>query len=94
MCRHSCITASPAPSKSAGFLARMASRLGLRSRGTQSPLVAVSGPAQNTALRSKPGGKSMLTPDRLRARALTQNNRNAEQVAAYVARHMTLIKGR
>jgi len=90
----SCTTASPARKTNAGFLARMASRLGLRARGTASRSGAVSGPAENTAPKSKPDGKSMLTPDRLRARAMMQNNRNADQVAAYVARHMTLIKGR
>jgi len=94
MCRPSCTTALPARKTGAGFLARMASRLGLRSRVTPSRSVAVSGPAESTAPRSSADGKSMLTPDRLRARALMQNNRNADQVAAYVKTHMILSRGR
>lgn len=53
-----------------------------------------SGPAQNTAKPSSANGETILTPDRLRARALMQNNRDKQAVAAYVQLHQTLIRGR
>jgi hypothetical protein len=36
----------------------------------------------------------ILTRDRLKARALLQNNRDLQAVERYVKRHQTLIKGR
>jgi hypothetical protein len=36
----------------------------------------------------------ILTRDRLKARALLQNNRDPQAVERYVQRHQTLIKGR
>jgi hypothetical protein len=75
--------------------AAFARRLGLGHRGHEaSASNGWLGPAQNTAPPSKPCGASILTPDRLRARAVMQNNRSAEAVARYLAVHLTLCRGR
>ena len=79
-------------------LARFAEKMGLTASGRSVEFRSVMkagahGPAQNTAPKLKPHGESILTRDRLRARALKQNNRNAAQVEAYIQRHKTLIRG-
>ena len=74
----------------------MAAMLGLPWRGTKSPLVATSGPAEITRPNSTPVGESVTRDLRLiiERRAVVQGNRNAAQAERYRRLHLILAKGR
>ena len=74
----------------------MAAMLGLPWRGIPSPLVAASGPAENTRPNLTPAGESVTRDLRLiiERRALILGNRNAAQAERYRRLHLSLAKGR
>jgi hypothetical protein len=69
----------------------MASLLGVNWRGIPLQPGAASGPAQNTAQKSKPAGEGILTPERLLRRGLTIHNRREAGAKQYAAVHLMLM---
>ena len=72
-------------------MARMASLLGVSWRNTPSQPGAASGPAQNTAPKSKLSGWVILTPERLTERGMEIHNRRRSGARQYAAVHLMLM---
>jgi len=93
-CRSS-TTALPAPKLAAASGALSGFLRGLLSRRIPSAQVAASGPVKNTAT-TFPADRQMAalsTETIIHRRAIRMNNRNPQQVAAYVRLHTIMSKG-
>ena len=93
MCSTNPTSAPSASRTNSGFMQRMAARLGLQSLASPSSSMAMSGPAESTKTTLNGSGPktAILTPDRLKARGLVQNNRSQEGAERYVSKHVAMI---